>query len=102
MIFFWGCLPKNHAGARYEINSDLPWRGAMFTITLFLLAVGDILEDLGQFQVVRANFVPRIDVFDEVKEALLAQSLCHLGIVGLQQLKSAPFLLLGHRRQGLP
>ena len=68
----------------------------------FLLAVGDIFEDLSQFQVVRADFVPRIDVFDKVKERFLAQSLRHLGIVGFEKLKSASFLLLGHRRQGLP
>ena len=68
----------------------------------FLLAVGDIFEDLGQFQVVRANFVPRVDVFDEVKERILAQILRHLGIIGLEKLKSAPFLFVGHRRQCLP
>jgi hypothetical protein len=41
-------------------------------------------------------------VFDEVKERILAQILRYLGIVGLEKLKSAPFLLFGHRRQALP
>ena len=52
----------------------------------FLLTSGDILKDLGQFEVVRTNFVPRIDVFYEVKEAFLAQTLSHLSIVGLEKL----------------
>ena len=67
----------------------------------FLLAVGNIFKDLGQFQVVGAYFLPRIDVFDEVKEAFFAQILRHLGIVGLQKLKSAPFLLVRHSWQRL-
>ena len=67
-----------------------------------LLAVGNIFKNLGQFEVMGADLVPRIDVFYEVKKALLAQILGYLGVIGLQKLKNTTFLLVGHLWQRLP
>jgi hypothetical protein len=41
-------------------------------------------------------------MFNEVKKALLTQILGYLGIVRLQKLKSAPFLLVRHAGKRLP
>jgi hypothetical protein len=50
-------------------------------MTRFFLPVSNILKDLNKFKVVRTNFVPRVDVFDEVKEALLTHALGSSAVV---------------------
>jgi len=60
----------------------------------FLASGLDIFKDFGQFPVVRAYFVPRIDVLDEVKEGIFAQFLRDLRLILLQEVSDTPFILL--------
>jgi hypothetical protein len=52
----------------------------------FFLAVSDVFKDLSQFEMVRPHLVARIHMFNEVKKALLTQTLGYLGVVRPQKL----------------
>ena len=62
----------------------------------FFHPIGDLFKDSGQFAVVRANYVSRIHMLDEVKEALSACDLYLLALISLKKLRNAPFLLIRH------
>ena len=47
----------------------------------FFLASSNILEDLNKLEMVRTHFVSGVYVINEVKKALLTQTLGHLRIV---------------------